>query len=183
MARKRDRKTLHVGSWMLGYGHHCGPEAVEISNRDNKNRKEAELGKRKRAHEKSKKFDKEVNRVRTESPPEERKTPEDLPVEALKVVVKWCHRPGDKIIIMKNYELRARWVEIKGQSEYDPTWIAPGGDIYSTKRRHKSTKTATSKAKKKHPKDDASPSVSCSGPTPYTSKQGHKKPASNGTDN
>jgi hypothetical protein len=72
-ARKRitNNKTLHAGSWVLGYGHHLGPEAVEISNRNNKNRKEAELGKGKRAQEKNNKFDEEVKRVRTESPPEE----------------------------------------------------------------------------------------------------------------
>jgi hypothetical protein len=65
-----------------------------------KNRKEAELEKRKRAHEKSNKFYKEVKRVRTELPPEEWKTPEDCRVENLKVIVKWFHRPGDKICIM-----------------------------------------------------------------------------------
>jgi hypothetical protein len=74
--RISDSKTFHAGSWDLGYGHHLGPEAVEISNKKNKNRKEDELEKRNRAHEKSKKIDDEVKRVCTKSPPEEWKTPE-----------------------------------------------------------------------------------------------------------
>jgi hypothetical protein len=44
-SRKRiaNSKTLHAGSWVLGYGHHLGDEAVEISNKNNKERKEAEV--------------------------------------------------------------------------------------------------------------------------------------------
>jgi hypothetical protein len=71
-ARKRitNSKTLNTGFWVLGYVHHLGTEAVEISNRKNKNEKVAELGKLKQANENSKQFDDEVKRVCTELPPE-----------------------------------------------------------------------------------------------------------------
>jgi hypothetical protein len=64
-------RTLHAGSWvLLGYGHRLGSDDVAISNRNNKNRNEAEIGKRKRAHEKSKKFYDHFKRVLTESSPD-----------------------------------------------------------------------------------------------------------------
>jgi hypothetical protein len=186
--------TLALG-WVLGYGHHFGPEAVEISNRNNKNRKEAELGKRKRAHKKSNKFEEEVKRVRTESPPEEWKTPEDCSLEKSKVVVNWFHQPRDKISIMKKGELWARWVETKERSEYDCTCLAPGDEITtrgtepieagqkaSMKRCCKPTKNATTEAKKEHPNDDASPYVARDHPKGSTLKQGRKTPVSNSTD-
>jgi hypothetical protein len=71
LKRITDIKTLHDGAWVLGYDHHLGPEAVEISKRNSKLRKDEELGKRKRVHEKTKKFDDDVKRVLNESSPEE----------------------------------------------------------------------------------------------------------------
>jgi hypothetical protein len=79
---------LHAGSWVLGYGHHRGDEAVEISNKNNKGRKEAEARKRKRANEKTKKFDDNVKRVLTESRSEEWTTQEDCRVDDLNVMVR-----------------------------------------------------------------------------------------------
>jgi hypothetical protein len=115
-ARKRiaDSKTLHAGSWVLGYGHHLGDEDVEISSKNNKERKEAEVRKRKREKEKKKKFDDDVKRVLTESRPEEWTTQEDCRVGDLKVVVRWFHRPGDMKCIMKKGEL---WEGGKKQRE------------------------------------------------------------------
>jgi hypothetical protein len=78
-ARKRitDSKTIHAGSWVLGHGHHLGDEAVEISNKNNKERKDAAVRKWKRANEKTKKFDDYAKRVLTESSPEEWASQED----------------------------------------------------------------------------------------------------------
>jgi hypothetical protein len=110
-ARKRIEvsRNLHAGSWVLGYGHHLGPEAVAISNRNNKNIKEAELRKIKRAHKKSKKFDDDVKRVLTESSPYKWKTQEVCQLDNLKAMVRWFHRPGDLKCIMKKGELWERW--------------------------------------------------------------------------
>jgi hypothetical protein len=58
-----------------------------FSNRNSKMRKEEELGKHKREHEKSKKFDDEVKRVLTESQPEECPAQEDCCVDDLKLLV------------------------------------------------------------------------------------------------
>jgi hypothetical protein len=85
------QNSVVAGSWVLGYSHHIGPEAVVISNRNNKNRKEDDLGKRKRAHKKSKKFEDDVKQVLAESSPNEWKTQEDYRVDNIKVMVRRFH--------------------------------------------------------------------------------------------
>jgi hypothetical protein len=96
---------------------------------NSKMRKQEELGKHKRAHEKSKQFDDEVKRVLTESRPEEWTAHKVCRVDDLKLLVWWCHCPGDKKCIMKKGELWARWTETKGISEHDQTCLDPGDKI------------------------------------------------------
>jgi hypothetical protein len=71
-------------------------------------RKDEELVKCKRAHEKSTKFNYEVKRVITKSRPEEWTTQEECQVYDLKVMVGSFDHPGDLKCIMKKGEMWER---------------------------------------------------------------------------
>jgi hypothetical protein len=188
MYRKRitNSKTLYIGSWVIGYGHHLGDDAVEISNNNNKERKEDEVQTRKRANEKIKKFDDDVKRVLTEPPPEKWTSQGYFLVDDLNATVRWFRRHGDLKCTMKKGELWERWEETKGRSEHDRTCLDTDEEIATIgstpikttgqktpeKCRCLPGNTTTSQTKKGQPKDDNPPFVARVRPKRSTQRQG-----------